>query len=75
MENLLNTLSYLQNNDKNGTYMDMLDEIEDGTLTIKDAKLECITILQGLYNECIEGNNFMIGNKIASLAMELQGSL
>ena len=75
MKKLINTIEYLQHNDQNGTYYEMLEEVENGTLTLTEAKIECITILQRLYNECVEGDNFQMGSKIASLAMELQRSL
>lgn len=75
MKKIIEVLEYLQNNDKNGNYMDILDEIEEGALSITGAKLECITILQRFYGECIASDNYLLGNKIAGLAMELQRSL
>ncbi len=75
MKKLINAIEYLQQNDQNGLHYEILEEVENGTLTLVDAKIECITILQRLYNECVESDNFQMGSKIASLAMELQRSL
>ena len=56
MKNLTKTLYYLQNNDKNGNYMDIIDEIEEGILTVTEAKNECITILKRWLDEEVEEN-------------------
>lgn len=64
MTNLIKVLYYLQQNDGNGNYMDILDEIEDGTLTITEAKLECIDILTRWTTENVEENDIVTRYKI-----------
>ena len=67
MTNLIKVLYYLQQNDGNGNYMDILDEIEADTLTITDAKLECIAILQRWLTENVEENDIVTRYKINEL--------
>lgn len=64
MKDLLETLYYLQNNDKNGNYMEILEEIEEGVLTVTEAKNECVEILERWLDENIEGKNFIARHQI-----------
>ena len=59
MKNLLTALEYLKNNDKNGNYMDILEEIEEGALTITDAKTECADILKKWLVENVELTDYI----------------
>lgn len=46
MNKLTNVINYLQHNDRNGTYEDMIEEIENGELTIEEARECCIDTLK-----------------------------
>lgn len=46
MDKLTNVINYLQHNDQNGTYEDMIEEIENGELTIAEAREYCIDTLK-----------------------------
>lgn len=67
MENLLKVLEYLQNNDKNGNYMEMLEEIEDGTLTVKDAKQIVRIVLMNWYNNNLTDKDIVERARIKSM--------
>lgn len=64
MKRLLQALEYLQNCDKNGNYMDILEEIEYGTTTIQNSKIECISILERWLVEDVELTDYITRNQI-----------
>lgn len=67
MENLKNVISYLQTNDKNGSYYEILEEIENGELTIENAKDECIQILSQWQNENLAPTDIEEYNRMQKL--------
>lgn len=57
MKNLIKAIRYLHEKDSNGTYEDMIKEIEREEVTVLDAKIECVVILQRWQNEEISPYN------------------
>jgi len=45
MKNLINVIKYLQYNDKNGSYTDIIEDINGGSVTLDEGKQECVAIL------------------------------
>lgn len=45
MKNLINVIKYLQYNDKNGSYTDIIEDINGGSITLDEGKQECVAIL------------------------------
>lgn len=54
MNELIDVIDYLQGNDKNGSYNEIIQEIEDGLLTTEEAKRECITVLKRWQTENLD---------------------
>lgn len=72
MKNLIKAIKYLQVNDSNGTYVDILEEIENGELTIEEGKAECISILERWQEENLGSTDKKEYNKIQELIDSLQ---
>lgn len=51
MRNLVKVMMFLQQNDSNGSYTDVLDEIADGDKTVEEVKEEFKEVLILWYNE------------------------
>ena len=65
MKKLINVIEYLQQQDSNGNYTDILDEINDGIITIDDGKKECFNILNRWKGEQVD--DMIIMNQIDSM--------
>lgn len=67
MKELKNVIKYLQDADKNGNYADILQEIQQGDLSITDAKNECIAILERWQVEEIAPTDTETHNRLQNL--------